>query len=383
MNGRLSRNAPWVFTETLHFAGEDIIMKVRKSRCPQIASRGITACAASCAMLILIFAPLHSARAAAPPVPESSPEFGGQCAEALANGQHVLTDKDGKKYCFSNDSSKKSFLQSPVENIQRARDFAAASSIESTEKAMQYFTGTDAEDLVKKLIAAKVKANNGNFAYDDPLNGDHLKLTYDDIDFTRTIDGYGYFPDVKFHDSTVAEKKYLIDFWVLPVDGILQLQEIRIHKEPLKVEGTWTMMARQPIPWWWIPASEHPGHLATKRGWEVMSAVEHKAMVESLKNNGVFELTDDKTGKQLKLEFVDTHQPVRQLDDGHYFACTDFRVVGTKNEIYDIDFWVSDKDGKMTVDQTKVHKVPELKSGEWVQVPRYEWKDLGASHVVP
>jgi hypothetical protein len=248
---------------------------------------------------------------------------------------------------------------------------------------MQYFTGTDAEELVKKLIAAKVKANNGIFAYDDPLNGDHLKLTYDDIDFTRTIDGYGYFPDVKFHDSTDAERKYLIDFWVLPVDGILQLQEIRIHKEPLKVEGTWTMMARQPIPWWWIPASEHPGHLATKRGWEVMSAVEHKAMVESLKNSGVFKLKDDKTGKELELEFVDTHQPVRQLDDGHYFACTDFRVVGTKNEIYDIDFWVSDKDGKMTVDQTKVHKVPQLKSGEWVQVPRYEWKDLGASHVVP
>jgi len=29
---------------------------------------------------------------------------------------------------------------------------------------------------------------------DDPRNGDHLKLAYDDIDFTRTIDGYGFFP---------------------------------------------------------------------------------------------------------------------------------------------------------------------------------------------
>ena len=43
----------------------------------------------------------------------------------------------------------------------------------------------------------------------------------------------------------------------------------------------------------------------------------------------------------------------------------------------------TDKDGKMTVDQTKVHKVPELKTGQWIQVPRYEWKDLGSSHVVP
>jgi hypothetical protein len=37
----------------------------------------------------------------------------------------------------------------------------------------------------------------------------------------------------------------------------------------------------------------------------------------------------------------------------------------------------------MSVDQTKVHKVPQLKDGQWVKVPRYEWKDLGSSHVVP
>jgi hypothetical protein len=275
-------------------------------------------------------------------------------------------------------------VQSPVENLRRAQEFAAASNVEAIEKAMQDFTGSDAEAVVKEFIAAKIKANNGLFLFDDPLNGTPLKLNYDDVDFTRTIDGYGFFPDVKFHDSGDAQKRYLIDFWVTPQDGKLQVQEVRIYKEPLQSDGKWTTMARQPIPWWWIPASEHPGHLATKRGWEVMSAVERAAVQESSKNGGVFKLKDDKTGKELQLEFVDTHQPVRQLDDdGHYFACTDFRVVGTKDEIYDIDFWVSDKDGTMTVDQAKVHKVPELKSGQWIQVPRYEWKDVGASHVVP
>ncbi len=317
-------------------------------------------------------------------------EFGGQCTQALAEGRHVATnctttwsDKDGKVYCFSNDASKKSFLENPAENLQRARAFMAAGNVESTEKAMQDFTGSDAETLVKDLIAGKVKANNGIFPFEDPLNGEHLKLAYDDVDFTRTIDGYGFFPDVKFHDSQDAKKKYLIDFWVVPEGGKLQVQETRIYKEPLKSDGNWTLMQRQPIPWWWIPASEHPGHLATKRGWEVMSAVEQSAVKESMKNNGVYKLKDDKTGKELELEFVDTHQPVRQLDDGHYFACTDFRVVGTKDQIYDVDFWVSDKDGTMSVDQTKVHKVPELKSGQWIQVPRYEWKDVGNSHVVP
>ena len=328
-----------------------------------------------------------AADAAAPP----QTEFDGQCAEGLAEGQHVMTnckttwiDKDGKTYCFSNEGAKKTFLQNPGENLQRAQAFAAASSVEATEKAMQDFTGSDAEGLVKETIGNKVKANNGIFPFEDALNGEHLKLNYDDVDFTRTIDGYGFFPDVKFHDSQDAQKKYLIDFWVLPQNGKLQVQETRIYKEPLKSDGKWTTMARQPIPWWWIPASEHPGHLATKRGWEVMSAVEQNAVKQSLKNNGVFKIKDEKTGKDLDLEFVDTHQPVRQLDnDGHYFACTDFRVVGTKDQIYDIDFWVSDKDGKMTVDQTKVHKVPELKSGQWIQVPRYEWKDVGSSHVVP
>jgi len=58
-------------------------------------------------------------------------------------------------------------------------------------------------------------------------------------------------------------------------------------------------------------------------------------------------------------------------------------VVGTKDQIYDIDFWVNDKDGTLSVEQTKVHKVPELKDGQWVEVPRYDWKDLGDSHVVP
>jgi hypothetical protein len=343
------------------------------------------------AMVACSFAWLGGSCAAADAAPPAQAEFGGQCAEGLAEGKHVATDctstwtdKDGKTYCFSSDGAKKSFLEKPAENLERARAFMAASSVESTETAMQNFTGSDAEALVKETINNKLKANNGIFPFDDPRNGDHLKLNYDDVDFTRTIDGYGFFPDVKFHDSADAQKKYLVDFWVIPVNGVLQVQETRIYKEPLKSEGKWTTMARQPVPWWWIPASEHPGHLATKRGWEVMSAVEQNAVKESQKNNGVFKIKDDKTGKELELEFVDTHQPVRQLDDnGHYFACTDFRVVGTKDQIYDIDFWVNDKDGTMTVEQTKVHKVPELKSGQWIQVPRYEWKDVGASHVVP
>jgi YHS domain-containing protein len=345
---------------------------------------------------LLLALPLARAAAADPtaasPAQTPATQFGGQCAEGLAQGQHVTTncaitwtDKDGKVYCFSSAAAKKTFLEDPQTNLQKARDFSAASNVESTEQAMQSFDSSDAEALVKGLIEEKTKANGGLFPYEDPLSGEQLKLSFDGIDFTRTIDGYGFFPDVKFHDAADAQKRYLIDFWVAPgADAKLKVQEIRIYKEPLKSEGSWVLSARSPIPWWWIPASEHPGKMAAKRSWEVMSAVEGGALRAQATNNGVFELKDDKTGKVLKLEFVDTHQPIRQLDEnGHYFACTDFRVVGTKDQIYDIDFWVTDKDGTMTVEQTKVHKVPELKDGQWVQVPRYEWKDVGSSHVVP
>ena len=322
--------------------------------------------------------------------PPSQTEFGGQCTEGLAEGRHVETnctvtwsDKDGKVYCFSSEAAKKAFLQSPQANLAKARDFMAASTVQSTEQAMQNFTSSDSETVVKGVIEANLKAHGGLFALQDPLDGAQLKLAYDGIDFTRTIDGYGFFPDVKFHDPGDAAKRWLIDFWVAPADGLLKVQETRIYKAPLQSEGKWVLMARDPIPWWWIPASEHPGHLATKRGWEVMSAVEQGALKEQAKNNGVFKLKDDKTGKVLDLEFVDTHQPIRQLDNGQYFACTDFRAAGTRDQIYDIDFWIVDKNGTMTVEQTRVHKVPELKDGHWVQVPRYEWKDLGTSHVVP
>ena len=358
-----------------------------------------TWCAPALGVVVLLLA-LPAARAAADPTapastaPASSSQvqFGGQCVEALAEGRHVMTkctitwtDKDGKVYCFNSDAAKKAFLENPEANLQKARDFFAASSVESTEQAMQSFDSGDAETLVKGLIEEKAKANAGVFPYEDPLNGEQLKLIFDGMDFTRTIDGYGFFPDVKFHDAANAQKRYLIDFWVAPgADGKLKVQEIRVYKEPVMSDGSWKLMARSPIPWWWIPASEHPGKMAIKRSWEVMSAVEGGALSAQAKNNGVFLLKDDKTGEVLKLEFVDTHQPIRQLDaNGHYFACTDFRVVGTKDQIYDIDFWVTDKNGTMTVEQTKVHKVPELKNGQWVQVPRYEWKDLGSSHVVP
>ena len=337
----------------------------------------------------LSFAFALSVAFAADTVSPDKAEFGGQCAEGLAEGKHVMTDcsvhwkdKDGKTYCFSNDAAKAAFLKNPAESLDRARTFIAASNVETTEKAMENFDSSDAEKLVDGMIKSKVAANGNLFPIEDELNGEHLKLAYDGIDFTRTLAGYGFFPDVKFHDPGDAQKKYLIDFWVVPKSGALTIAETRIYQSPQQVEGQWRSVARQPVPWWWIPASEHPGKMAEKRGWEVMSAVEENAL-KDVGADGTYKLKDDKTGQTLDLKFINAHQPVRKLDDGTYFACSDFRAAGTKDQIYDVDFWVKEKDGKMVVDQVRVHKVPELKNGQWVQIPRYSFKDLGNSTVVP
>jgi len=56
------------------------------------------------------------------------PEFGGQCAYAMSEGQKISTDcsvlwlaPDDKIYCFFNEDAKQKFLKAPGENIKRAQ----------------------------------------------------------------------------------------------------------------------------------------------------------------------------------------------------------------------------------------------------------------------
>jgi YHS domain-containing protein len=340
------------------------------------------------ALLIAACIACGPAAAAAPPAAAASaaqPEFGGQCAMSLAEGEQVATDcsvkwvgPDGKTYCFGNEDAKKRFLKDPQGNLERAREFVAVSEVEATGKRMDHYKSDEIQDFVKGIITQKSAANGGVYPFTDPVTGAQLKLVFDKIDFVRTLHGYGFFPDVVFHAQDVPAKTYLIDFWVKPQGDKLVVFDTRIYKAP-RQEGTgWTLMARQPIPWWWIPASEHPGQTEQARGWEVMSAVEEDIVKERAKDNGIFKIKDAKTGEDLKLEFVGTHQPVRKLQqDGRFFACTDFRKEGTKDQFYDVDFWVNEKNGKMTVDEVRLHKVPEKQAdGSFIQVPRYNFDDL-------
>lgn len=101
-----------------------------------------------------------------------------------------------------------------------------------------------------------------------------------------------------------------------------------------------------------------------------------KAMSDHISNStdadGVFYLHDDKTGENLSLIFVKIHDPVRVIDGNTYFACTDFKVVGEDNKLYDLDFWLRPVDGVLKVYKTKIHKEPRksLIYG-WYKQPRY------------
>lgn len=59
----------------------------------------------------------------------AEPEFGGYCAEGLAQNMRIKTDcaitwtsKDGKLYCFSSNGSKALFLKAPDANLKKATE---------------------------------------------------------------------------------------------------------------------------------------------------------------------------------------------------------------------------------------------------------------------
>jgi hypothetical protein len=70
--------------------------------------------------------------------------------------------------------------------------------------------------------------------------------------------------------------------------------------------------------------------------------------------------------KDLALDLVKVHDDrFSSLGGDKYFACVDMK--GTDRKIYDIDFFMLVKPGKLTVTETSVHKI----NGK----PLYNWKE--------
>jgi hypothetical protein len=105
---------------------------------------------------------------------------------------------------------------------------------------------------------------------------------------------------------------------------------------------------------------------------EDIKAAMHKHVAATIDMSGDFHIRDEITEEDLTLKFDQVHDPVRQIDGGIYFACTDFHVKGETDKIYDIDFWLREEAGELKVFRTKIHKEPRssLLYG-WYKHPRY------------
>lgn len=320
---------------------------------------------------------------------ETRGEFDNLCVMGLAEGKRIKTDCsvntefEGKIYCFRTQDAKTEFAKDPKRNLERAKDHYAAGEVAQTGDDMGKYSVEEVKNWLEKHIQSELVKREGVYLLHDALTGDQLKLKYHNIDFMRTLHGYGFFPEAIFTAAENAEKKYLIDFWVKPKDGQLALFDTRIYKSPRKEDGKWVLVKRQPKPWWWIPASEHPGESEQKRSWEVISAIEGHIMTERTEHDGIYKLRDDQTGEEVELEFVGVHQPVRKLKgSGKFFACSDFRKKGSSEMFYDIDFWLDESNGNVSVGSVRVHKVPEVRDGDIIQVPRFS-HDPNKVEVVP
>lgn len=114
------------------------------------------------------------------------------------------------------------------------------------------------------------------------------------------------------------------------------------------------------------PKAEHPGKAVSARS--VKKAIKAHVAAQSKATGGVFVIKDDKLGKEWKLKLAKIHDPVRMFKkDGKtiYFTCSDFKSTEGK-DVLDIDFWMVEKNGKLEVTDTKIHKL----NGE----PRYNYE---------
>lgn len=199
--------------------------------------------------------------------------------------------------------------------------------------APKALTEEDVTAAVRDVIAAR--STDGVFPFTDPRTGEHLDLVLDDVRLVRGLPVYGWFPNVVFHDRADPAKKYALDFWLKQAGERLELMHVRIHKVPKRDGSSWMSITRAPLPWWWLPTMERASAVAGMPAWQVMGAV-HLHIAEASTAPG-----DAADGAAT---LVDILQPVgRSKADGRYFACAEFRKLGTEPAFYSTAYWLDPK----------------------------------------
>lgn len=119
---------------------------------------------------------------------------------------------------------------------------------------------------------------------------------------------------------------------------------------------------------------EHPASKPVTMG-ELETAIRAQVEDAAKKAGGHFPVPDNVLNKTWKLELVRVHtDKLAHLKDNVYFACVDFRA--QDGQTVDVDFYLKQKDGKLQVTDTTVHKVEgkarfayEQEGDNWKRVP--------------
>lgn len=202
------------------------------------------------------------------------------------------------------------------------------------------FTDEDVAAAAKAAIAARTKG--GVLPFDDARTGDRLQLVLDDVRIVRGLTGYGWFPNVGFHDKAEPAKKYTLDLWLKPDGDKLELVDIRVHKAPRADGSGWMTVTRPPMAWWWLPTIERASAVAAMPAWQVMGAI-HSDIAKNAQSQGNA-IPLEIGGSTPPLQLVDVEQPVgRSKADGRYFACVLLRKFGTEPAFYSTAYWLDGK----------------------------------------
>lgn len=223
--------------------------------------------------------------------------------------------------------------------VRTAAAIAAMAVATAADAALREFSDEEVTAAVKLVIAERSK--DGIFSFTDVRTGDQLSLVLDNVRVVRGLPGFGWFPNVSFHDRAITAKKYVLDFWLRPHNDRLKLAAIRLHKAPKADGAGWMSITRPPLAWWWLPTMERASAVAGVPAWEIMGAI-HAHIADSA-HGDTLELADA-TGERVALQLVDIEQPVgRSKTDGRYFACAELRKIGNEPGFYSSAYWFDAK----------------------------------------
>ncbi len=115
------------------------------------------------------------------------------------------------------------------------------------------------------------------------------------------------------------------------------------------------------------PDKEHPDDVGSPPTIEEMAGFLEAHVAETTADSdGWMMIHDERAGKHRKLRLDKIHRErLAKTSEGTYFVCADF--MSSRDEVFDLDFWVQRTDDGLKVTDTLIHK----EAGK----PRYTWSE--------